>query len=250
VKVLLVCNGPLDGAAVARLRAEATAADLVVGVDGGAVHLIAHGIVPDVVTGDFDSLDAETLAGLEARGVRVVPTPDQEFNDLDKALAYALREREAGSVRVHGATGGRLDHVYSALSTLLKYAAEDVRLVDGVGETWALAAAREATLRGDDLPGRVLSLMALGRVTGVHTTGVRWPLHGEELAPGHRDGTLNVITEPTVTISVEEGDLLVMLHHGDDGSPPSAFGTLTPRRSFLAPPPSLASERGGEGDTE
>jgi thiamine pyrophosphokinase len=86
-----------------------------------------------------------------------------------------------------------------------------VRLVEAVGETWAVP--YNATLRGDDLPGRTLSLMAFGPVSGITTTGVRWPLAEESLEPGVRDGTLNEVTEETVTIEVRSGTLLVQLHH-------------------------------------
>jgi thiamine pyrophosphokinase len=55
--------------------------------------------------------------------------------------------------------------------------------------------------------------MAFGPVHGITTTGVRWPLTGETLAPGVRDGTLNEITSDRVTITVGAGHLLVQLHH-------------------------------------
>jgi thiamine pyrophosphokinase len=137
---------------------------------------------------------------------------------LDKALDYARNGLDAQHIRVFGATGGRLDHTYSALSALLKRGRHDstrpkadIRLVDDVGET--LVVNDTLTLTGPDLPGRTLSLMALGPVSGIWTTGVRWPLFGESLAPGVRDGTLNVVTETTVQVRAGSGDLLVLLHH-------------------------------------
>ncbi|GEM_PF-632632 len=259
---LLVCNGPLDEVAAALLRAAAASADLVVGVDGGARHLAALGLTPHVVTGDFDSIPEETLAALEAAGTRVVPTPDQDYTDLDKALAYVLRERGASRVRVYAASGGRLDHVYAALSALLKYGRgpADVRLVDGTGETWPVTG--ELILTGDDLPGRALSLLAFGRVTGVHLTGVHWPLRGETLAPGERDGTSNLVTETTVTIQAAEGNLLVMLHHAVGGSPhprvpsgclsrrgrggPATVSVSAPREPDTAPAPGTPLPSAGE----
>jgi len=175
------------------------------------------GIVPHVVTGDFDSLTADDLETLEARGVTVVPTPDQDYTDFDKALEYIRSEQGIENIRVYGAVGGRLDHTYSVLSALVKHGRNplaDIRLIDGIGETFPVC--REWVGKGEDLPGRTLSLMALGPVTGITTTGVRWPLMGETLAPGFRDGTLNDIldTEVTIRIAEEEGNgaLLVYLH--------------------------------------
>lgn len=213
---MLVAAGPLPVRAATRLRVQIAAApeSLLVGVDGGAATLAALGVLPHVVTGDGDSLGEAARNDLAKRGARIVPTPDQNVTDLDKAMAYVL-ETGARVVRVFGATGGRLDHTYSALSALLKHARAcpdaDVRLVDEWGETFAPTG--PVTLSGSDLPGRVLSLVALGPVSDIRTTGVRWPLSGESLAPGVRDGTLNVVTETVVTIRAGTGDLLVLLGH-------------------------------------
>ncbi|MES2463881.1 MAG: thiamine diphosphokinase [Armatimonadota bacterium] len=211
---ILVAGGPLPPAEASLLRTTLAQHPhaLVIGVDGGARHLLRIETVPDVVTGDFDSLSSAERESLAAQGAEIVPTPDQDYTDLDKALMYIRDSRDANRILVFAATGGRLDHTYSVLSTLIKYGASlDVRLLDAVGETWCVP--DTATLTGSDLPGRTLSLMAFGPVTGITTTGVRWPLTNESLEPGVRDGTLNEITEETVTIKVGAGNLVVQLHH-------------------------------------
>ena len=57
--------------------------------------------------------------------------PDQETNDLEKSLEYAL-EKGAKSVCILGATGKRFDHSLKNLSVLLKYLDrfEDIRFKD------------------------------------------------------------------------------------------------------------------------
>lgn len=209
---VVVANGPLPDGVGERLLTDARAADLLIGVDGGARHLRALGLRPHVITGDFDSLSESERATFAAEGVALVPTPDQDYTDLDKALTYTIAERGARRVRIYAATGGRLDHLYSVLSALVKHGRQaDVRLVDDVGETWR--ARSTDVLSGPTLPGRTLSLMALGPVTGITLSGVRWPLSDDTLAPGVRDGTLNEVTADTVTLSVGSGALLVLLHH-------------------------------------
>jgi thiamine pyrophosphokinase len=212
MKAVLVANGPFDDICSMRLRDAVGSSELVIGIDGGTRTLTRLGLTPTHVTGDFDSLSQEERDDLESLGVRIVPTPDQDFTDLDKALRFAFEELGATGATVFGATGGRLDHLYSVLSVLIKYArTRDVTLVDRVGEVFLARGSLE--LRGADLVGRTLSLLALGPAEGVKTTGVAWPLTAERLAPGERDGTLNVVTEETVTISCASGDLLVYLHH-------------------------------------
>ena len=215
--VLLVANGPLSADAAARLSHALTQPHVLIGVDGGCRHLLRLERTPTLVTGDFDSLTPTELALLEKRGAQIVPTPDQEYTDLDKALTLARTTWSGAPIRIFGATGGRLDHLYSVLSALIKHGRDtDIRLVDELGETFLITGS--VTLRGDDLPGRTLSLMAFGPVEGIVARGVRWPLDGERLAPGERDGTLNEIVDPEVTLAARSGDLLALLHH-----PPSEF---------------------------
>jgi thiamine pyrophosphokinase len=209
-----VANGVLPEAAEPHLRRAVASSDYLIGVDGGARHLRRLGLRPHVITGDFDSLSLPEREAFAAEGVRILPTPDQDYTDLDKAITVAVDELGARVLRVFAATVGRLDHIYSALSTLIKHGRRaDIRLVDDIGETWLID--RELDLYAPDLPGRVLSLLAFGPVSGITTTGVNWPLHEESLAPGVRDGTLNRIIAERVTIRVGEGDLLVMVHHPD-----------------------------------
>ena len=188
----------------------------IVAVDGGALRLLTQGIVPQVVTGDFDSLTEEILVSLEAQGATILPTPDQDYTDLDKALTYVRNEIGDLPIEIFGATGGRLDHTYSVLSAIIKHGVfgeADIRLIDEIGETRPVRAGRMQRV-GDDLPGRVLSLITIGTVRNITLHGVQWELEDATLAPGVRDGTLNQITERTVRLSCEIGaPLLVQIHH-------------------------------------
>ena len=212
MRIVMALNGVLSESVAPSMRESAASSEVVIGVDGGSRHFIQWGIDPTIVTGDFDSLTPQELSDFANRGIRIIPTPDQDYTDFDKALQFVEQEYPGASVRVFAATGGRLDHVYSVLSVLVKHGRHlDIRLIDETGETW-LCHAKE-TLTGEDLPGRTLSLMALGQVSGITTTGLRWPLTNEFLAPGVRDGTLNEVAHDAVTIQVEQGDLLLLLHH-------------------------------------
>lgn len=216
-RVVIVCNAPMEIADEQRLKyAVKEPSTLVVGVDGGALRLSRLGIVPHIVTGDFDSLTIADLAYFEAQGVTVVPTPDQDYTDLDKALTYVREEIGNVPVEIFGAIGGRLDHTYSVLSSVVKHGVQDgmdIRLIDPVGETLPVRDG-ELVLNNAGLPGRTLSLLSFGEVRNVTLNGVRWTLEGATLAPGVRDGTLNEIMEATVTIQCEtDAPLLVQVHH-------------------------------------
>ena len=71
--------------------------------------------LPDVITGDLDSIRPEVLEFYEHLGVPVMREPEQDSHDFEKCLRWlqakheAAAHEEAYSVVAFGAFGGRLD---------------------------------------------------------------------------------------------------------------------------------------------
>lgn len=179
-------------------------ADYILAADGGANALAAMGIVPHAVLGDFDSLAVALPDSVER-----ISAPDQDYTDLDKAVAFLI-ERGAARITLAGATGDRLDHTFGALSVLAKYGRRvPITLLDDTGSAFLLNGAVEFPTK----PGQMISLLPLGLVEKIATTGLKWNLAGESLAPGQRDGISNEATGDRAAISVSSGDLIVYVHH-------------------------------------
>lgn len=201
-RVLILANGDSPSSALAQRIASQADARI---VTDGAVHK-AHllGIVPDILCGDFDSVDMEA-AQRDFPSVAVVPTPDQEFADLEKAIVVA-RQRGAGEAAILGALGGRMDHTLSSFALLLHYAnILSLRLLDDRGVTWAIKGRKRQSFSAD--PGDTVSLVTF---TGadVSITGVEWPLDRFMLYPGTH-GVSNVAAQTQVTVRVDMGTVFV-----------------------------------------
>lgn len=181
---------------------------LLIAADGGAYHVIAHGELPDLIIGDMDS-----FTDPPPRGVSVIRDPDQETNDLQKALNWAAA-KQISHVTIAGAAGDRLDHNLNNLSVMLEFSRRFSRLqlVDSFGTHVVVHTKLTITTS----PGRTVSLYPLsGPVARVTTEGLRYPLTQEPLAPGVRTGCLNEATAGHCRITVEDGALLVSVAHGD-----------------------------------
>ena len=82
--------------------------------------------LPDVITGDLDSIRPEVLEFYEQIGVPVVREPEQDTHDFEKCLRWlqatheAAAHEEAYSVVAFGAFGGRLDQQESLTLTLTR----------------------------------------------------------------------------------------------------------------------------------
>jgi thiamine pyrophosphokinase len=199
---LVVANGTLPE--IHLLSSLLSHGPFVLAADGGADKLLEIGIIPDAVLGDFDSVSADLPQSI----VRL-PAPDQNFTDLDKSIAY-LQGEGYGTIWLTGVTGNRLDHTYGALSVLVKYGQTvDIALIDSIGSARLIDEMYSANLP----VGTTLSLLPLGDVSGITTTGLQWNLTDETLSPGIRDGISNKTIAADVTITVKAGPLIVYIHH-------------------------------------
>ena len=181
---------------------------LVICADGGANALAALGVKADYVVGDFDSVSEQALSGVPADH-RIRVDADNTSTDLVKALNHAL-SLGVRSAALLGVTGGRVDHTLWNLSLLKKFQGRlQLKVIDAWCETELIDA---RGIQFDATPGQKLSLCPLGGpVSGITTSGLKFPLSGESLAPGERDGISNEVVHSPVTIHVGAGDLLLCL---------------------------------------
>ncbi|MFZ5910169.1 MAG: thiamine diphosphokinase [Chloroflexota bacterium] len=210
-RTVIFANGHLPDLDSARalLRPD----DLLIAADGGARHLLAMGRMPHLLVGDLDSIDAASLAQLEAAGVEIRRyRTDKDETDLELALRHAL-EWEGDSILVVGALGGRLDQTLANLSLLTDPAFEglDLRLDDGAEE--AFFCRRQAEVCGRS--GEVVSLIPWGGpVEGVVAEGLRWKLSNETLHPHQSRGVSNRLLTGAASVQIRSG-LLLIVHRRD-----------------------------------
>ena len=205
-------------------------ADLILCADGGADTTRRLGYAPDYITGDLDSVTGLGIKGITAdRLVRV--DADDSGTDMQKVLLLAV---QLGAERADllGFTGRRTDHTLWNLSLLRTFGDRlHMRLIDEYCETRLING--RVRFRAD--AGQRLSLCPLdGPADGIETEGLRWPLKGESLLPGSRDGISNEVSASPVEIRVGSGDLLLCVQRQ------SASGRI----EMLDPPRLLEASRG------
>jgi thiamine pyrophosphokinase len=218
MKTLILANGEPPSAALAqRLAAEH---DLILATDGAAQRAVALGITPHLICGDFDSLDR--AAALRAfPEAEFVPTPDQNYADLEKAILLA-RARGATSIAITGAAGGRIDHTLANHALLLRYGVLlPLCIVDDRSEVWALVSGWQGrgVLSFATRPGDTVSLIAFDAGAQISISGVQWEVREFELSPGTQ-GVSNRASGETVTVEVQRGAVLVCHLHGFQGGKP------------------------------
>ncbi len=192
--------------------------DLVIAADGGARHAETLGVTIDRWVGDGDSIGDEDLAALAARGIPIERSrPDKDESDTELAIRAALARDRSGVVIVGALGGPRFDHSLANIGLLAmpELAGRTATILDGSSRIRLIQAPGPDGLpvhcQLDGRPGDHVSLLPMGGpAEGVTTNGLVYPLATEPLLPGAARGLSNVRADARASVSVEQGQLLVI----------------------------------------
>ena len=133
-KCILICAGDLTLGEIP-VQEE----DIVIAVDGGLSYCSVLGIEPDIMIGDFDSInegEAQAISKLETEiPDRIIRLPkEKDDTDTLAALKEGLK-RGYKDFRIYAGTGGRFDHTLANIQSLLYLKSRGAcgYLVDGTG---------------------------------------------------------------------------------------------------------------------
>jgi thiamine pyrophosphokinase len=174
----------------------------------GAIHRVLDlGIKMDALLGDFDSHDHSLEQLQQQMPVEIIHTPDQNKTDLQKGIEFLI-DKGIAAVNIVWATGRRADHNLTNITDIVRYKAYiNIVIYDDYSRIIPLSGQFKKWYAA----GTVISLMPVGTVEGVVTSGLKYNLHNESLTIGYRSGSSNqVVEDGFVTISHNHGDLLLM----------------------------------------
>ena len=207
--MLILGNGRWEGDP-ARLAAQA---DCIIAVDGGFAKASKHGIRPDLVIGDLDSLSRTGREELERGRIEVIAHPaEKDQTDLELALNWAIARRPSRII-LFGVLGARLDQTLVNLFLLEKplRAGIAAEIVTGRERVQLIRDRLELEAELGDL----VSLLPLTEVVhGVRTWGLRYPLEGEDLHRASSRGISNEVVALPAGVELQKGFLLVIQRSG------------------------------------
>ena len=186
------------------LREPPREGDLQIAADAG-LHLCERlGVRPDVVLGDFDSMD---VCQAPADCIRV----PVEKDDTDTMLAVKTGlERGETEFHIYGGMGGhRTDHTIANFQALLYLARRGAQgWLYGQGERYTAVCGGTVTFPARDRG--ILSVFCLGAdARDVSIQGGQYPLHHSVLTAEFPLGVSNHFVGRPITVSVRDGSLLI-----------------------------------------
>jgi thiamine pyrophosphokinase len=203
---LIVCDGTISKRLLNKfIKNNDRSSYALIAADGASDFLFKHEVIPDYVIGDLDSVSPETLQAFQKERVIVKKIAEQDHNDLEKCIMFALY-KEWNKITVIGYGGKRIDHTINNFSILKKYYSKsDIRFIDDEFEVFAIDKSIQFKYKVDD----VISLQGFPKAEGINTTGLQYELNNVTLEYGVKEGALNKSVKDTVKISLRDGVLLV-----------------------------------------
>lgn len=183
-----------------------------IAADGGMIHARALGLTPELWVGDFDSADDALLARHD--DVPRLPfAAAKDLTDGEIAVEQAIERGAQRLVMVGALAGERSDHALAHLFQAVDLGERgyDVVLTSGTEEAVPLRL-EERVL---DLPvGSLFSVIALGALTGLSLSGVKYPLEKADI-PFAASRTISNVAMGAVTVSLESGRALLLARPHD-----------------------------------
>ena len=187
--------------------------DLVIAADSGYDHTLSLGIQVDLLNGDLDSNTPTGLDHARDHDVGTMEFPrDKDNTDLELALRAAM-DRGATTVVIHGGEGGTIAHFLGVALSLVHRDWEGIDLAWHTGTGIVRPATRNRSVEVSVEVGDAVTIIPLGDVRGVTTSGLRWPLDNTSLERGTTLGISNEATARRITVAVDDGALLVIQEH-------------------------------------
>lgn len=185
--------------------------ELVIAADSGLHGAIDLGLHVNVVIGDMDSVDKAVLAAVEANGTTITELPrDKDSTDAELALLKAV-EMGANKIVLITKGGGRLDHELGVFAVLqnpnLRHCTIEAMWDNSI--LHLIHGPASVTVTGK-VGSNVGLIAAGGPAEGITTSGLKWALANETLAPHSSRGVSNQMVHETATISVQVGSLFVV----------------------------------------
>jgi thiamine pyrophosphokinase len=198
--------------------------DFIACADSGYKVCKAAGLRPDVVIGDFDSLESELIAEIDGLGIeRIVHPCEKDETDTLLCVKYGLAQG-FDDFLIAGGVGGDFGHTIANLQVLSFLTDMRCKAMIATGsETLLMADGDQLLVNGESRPGlpvilegqpgeKFSVLSYAERSTGVCIKNAKYELKDAVLTNSYPIGVSNEFAgKGPITVSVRTGRLLIVL---------------------------------------
>lgn len=178
----------------------------VICADGGLDLAIQKNITPDLIIGDFDSIQSELPESIETIRLQI----EKDDTDMMAAIRVGLKRGFRDFVLL-GAIGGRFDHSFANVCALQYLAAQGCKAMMA-GEDCRVFLLNGGRLMLSKLKDKTVSVFPFGTASCTVTyEGLKYPLTEARLSSDCPLGVSNLILTDDARITVHDGNALIIV---------------------------------------
>lgn len=211
MKFLIVSGGSIDRN-FAEKYIRKNSFDKILAADSGLNFLYEKKIIPDIIVGDFDSVDENVLKFFkEQRSIDFqILNPIKDDTDTEHAIRYAI-DSGASEITIIGGTGTRLDHVLGNIALLGIGFDAGVSIIIVDPNNRITMRNSSFSIEKSKQYGKYLSLIPFGGdVYALTLKGMKYNLDNFQMGGYNSLGISNEIVEEVAQVSFEKGVLIVI----------------------------------------
>lgn len=206
MKVLILTNGDYGDYNFCNNASEY---DYIICADKGMNHAKKLNIVPNLIVGDFDSVDQDILAEFQKRDIEILEyDTHKDVTDTEAAIDEAI-QRGATHIDIWGGLGSRFDHTFANVQLLYKLLNKGITaaLVNSNNKVQMIR--DKIILKGKK--GDIVSLIPFSSIVhGVTTYNLEYALKDYDYPVGISYGVSNVMEAEEAAVTIKDGYLLVI----------------------------------------
>lgn len=177
--------------------------------DSGANILYKYNILPNMILGDFDSINNIVFNYFKRKGCKIISYPSEKnFTDTEAAIveAFKLNPQE---ILLFGCTGSRLDHTLANLGLLYKCLKNNINAFIIDENNIISLHDKDFEIKGK--MGELFSLQAFGdEVNNLSIIKAKYELHNYDLKFGDPRTVSNELLDVTVFVTFKKGILILI----------------------------------------
>ncbi len=219
MKRLVILGGAVHDTPLLRKICKQNEFDQVIAADSGLNWSYRLGIRPDLMMGDFDSVEPEILAYYRKQEIpsKIFPAR-KDFTDSELALWAAMDLSKPGDeIWMLGGIGSRMDHTLANVFLLYEPLKKGIEahLIDGLNEIRLIQGPCEVMVKRREEQQFLSLLPFLGDAEGIDLEGTAYPLQDFQLKVGKCIGISNEIDALEARIRLKKGYLLLIRSTND-----------------------------------
>jgi thiamine pyrophosphokinase len=183
--------------------------DFIIAADKGSECLYNNSIIPNLILGDFDSIEKKILDDMKLQVKEILEfPPEKDYTDTEIAIMEAIK-RGAKKIYLFGAIGSRIDHTLGNIGLLLttKKKGAKLEIIDDNNRLYL----GENNMMLSGKYGETISFHALcDKVINFNIKGAKYNLENYNMSLLDPRAICNEFLDKPIEISYESGELLIV----------------------------------------